>query len=224
MRASTVGAESGEQLTLGPEGVQPTVMVLHGFGDAPGDVADLARAVTPPGGSARLPKLRGSGLVPDDRGWSPAHLAGDVQATNQDLAAHAVVGYSYGGSIGAAYALILGPRRVKALVVLDQAFGAQPDRSEPEPWSEASDLLWHYDYTHQLIATARLGIPTLLVMGRNSHVVQQAESEAWLALEEPGLEVVVAPGNHRALVRPQSRALEIIADFLARTTPFTEEQ
>lgn len=193
MTTSVVGPNPGAPMTLGPKGVRPTVMVLHGFGDAPGDVADLARAVTPTGGSARLPKLRGSGLVPDDRGWSPAHLAGDVQASSQDLASHAVVGYSYGGSVAAAYALMLGPRRVKALVVLDQAFGAQPDRSEPEPWSQANDVLWHYDYTHQLIATARLGIPTLLVLGRDSHVVHPAETEAWLALKERGLEVVVAP-------------------------------
>ncbi len=222
--ASVMQSDLESPMILGPKGVRPTVMVLHGFGDTPGDVADLARAVTPAGASALLPKLRGSGLVPDDCGWSPAHLAGDIQASNQELGPHAVVGYSYGGSVAAPYALMLGPSRVRVLVVLDQAFGARSDRSEPEPWSQANDLLWHYDYTHQLIATARIGIPTLLILGKDSHVVQPAETEAWLALDEPGLEVVVAPGNHREIVYPQSQALVVVADFLARAIHHTEAQ
>lgn len=214
----TSAAPAAEDITLGDDRAEPTLVVLHGFGDEPADVTDLARAATPAGQSAFLPQLRGSGLVSDDRGWSPAHLVGDVHTACQGIGAHAVVGYSYGGTVAAAYALMLGPRRVTALVVVDQAFRAQPERGEPEPWTQASDLLWHYDYTHHLIATARLGIPTLLVLGRDSNVVPLAETEEWLALDEPGLEVVRVPGDHYGLVRPPSIALSVVADFFVRVT------
>lgn len=208
---------AASSLTTGE--AEPSIVALHGFGDEPADVASLAYAITPPGRSAYLPRMRGSGLVHDDLGWSPAHIVGDLHSDCLGLGRHSVVGYSYGGTIAALYALLMGPLRVSALIVVDQAFGAQPKRIEDEPWSLASDLLWHFDYTHHLVATARLGIPTLLVLGADSHVVPLDEAEAWLSMNEPGLEVVQVPGNHSDLIHPSGAGIREITQFLSRFTP-----
>lgn len=219
MRDGPPGAVAGGNWPLtgdviGDDAAAASLVVLHGFGDGPRDVLDLARELTPDGDSTFLPRMRGSELVHDDCGWAPAHHAGDLQRLCHSLGRHDVVGYSYGASIAAAYALAVGPDRVRALVLIDQAFGAQPEREVPEPWTEANDLLWDYDYSHQLLAAPRIGIPTLLIIGSGSHVVPPIEEARWVGTREEGLRVARVEGNHRELVTGRVTAAPTVRQFI----------
>lgn len=204
---------AGEILGDGSE--SPELIIVHGFGQHPSDMYELASRITAPGSRAFLPVMRGSGFRHDDAGWSPFHHAGDLQTACQELGPHHVVGYSYGASAAAAYAIGVGPRRVRSLVLIDQAFEAQPSRTEPPPWTEANDLLWHYDYSHHVALAAHLGIPVLFLIGKQSHVIPQPERARWRTASTPRLTVIEIDGDHGALVCDRASAAPYIADFIA---------
>lgn len=213
----------GNHLRVGKMSAKPDMVFLHGFGDNPSSLKGFAASIALDKYSAILPRMRSSRNEPDMIGWSPAHLAGDLQVICHPLACHYLIGYSYGGIIASTYALMVGASRLKGLIVVDQAFAPQYDRSEPEPWSVTSDLLWHYDYTHHLTMTAKLGIPTLLIVGSQSHVVPKAEVAWWENIQESQLSLKVLSDDHRGLVKPWSSAAEAIRNFIQGIESPTKE-
>ena len=131
-----------------------------------------------------------------------------------------MVGYSFGAIVASAYTTLVGPERVAALVILDQAFERRPDRVEADEWAETSYMKWQYDYRHHIIAAARLGIPVLLVFGAGSGVVTDTEKQFWQKAREPGLTVLVVPGTHRDLVRGEFNAVAVTSAFLAHAAAY----
>lgn len=197
------------------EGLSSAVYI-HGFGENGADIAEFAQRTVPPDHRAFIPTLRAHGDQPrPDWGYSPADFAADIQRTFTGIYRHMVVGYSFGAIVASAYTALIGPDRVTALVIIDQAFERRPDRVEADEWAEASYMKWQYDYRHHITSAARLGIPVLLVFGAGSEVVTDGEKRFWQAAREPGLKVEVVPGTHVDLVRGEFNAVAVTRAFLA---------
>jgi len=192
------------------------VIYLHGFGEDKHDLTELVGRTLPHRCAGWLPTLRGHGnQTRPGWGYTPGDLAADLQRSLTWSRQHVVVGYSFGAIVASAYALAVGPDRVKGLVVIDQAYECRPDRSEDGEWAEAVYMKWQYDYRHHLLGAAALGIPVLLVHGRESSVVTDEEKAFWATTDVPGMTTVTVGGKHVDLVHGPCTAAAVIAPFLA---------
>jgi pimeloyl-ACP methyl ester carboxylesterase len=188
---------------------------VHGFGEDKHALAGFARRTLPAGYSGWLPTLRAHGEAKrPEFGYTPGDFAADLQRTFTGIGRHHVIGYSFGGIVASAYALAVGPTRVSGLVVIDQAYERRPDRYEPGEWAEVTYMKWLFDYRHHLTGAARLGIPVLLVYGRDSPVVTAEEKQFWAAADITGLTVETADGTHQDLVHGPCTAAALTAAFL----------
>ncbi|MCM0622619.1 alpha/beta fold hydrolase [Nocardioides bruguierae] len=193
-----------------------TVAYLPGFADPVESLNDFVAATSVPSVAASIISLKGANPGQDSPGWTAADFAADVQRTYHGRAPLDIVGYSYGASVAAAAAVMLGPTVVRSLTLIDQAFFADPEAIEPGGfWREVSEMKWAYDQSHLVHAASSLGIPVLLVLGADSSVVSVPERTYWLDRVADNLEVVLVPGDHRALVSGPMTAAAAVLEHLS---------
>lgn len=200
---------------LGSDGPGP-LLFLHGFDEDKEALKELGSHLCPPGAEAVYPTLRGHGASPRPAwGYSPWDVAIDIQRIGDRLPADLdVVGFSYGALIGLLAAFILGPERVRSVVVLDQSFERNDSYVELDQWLEASFLQWHFDHRHVIDAVAGLGIPILFVVAERSDVVGSAERGRLRA--RAGVECRSLDTDHRGLLADLDRLLPVLHSFYAR--------
>ncbi|WP_030192325.1 alpha/beta fold hydrolase [Streptomyces sp. NRRL S-87] len=205
----------------GVRGAGAPLLLLHGLEDDRTQLRFLSDALCPEGEFALLPTLRDHPPSPAPAwGYSPLDYAADVHRITDRLTAPAhVIGYSYGALVALVHAVALGPTRVRSVVLLDQSLERRPARIEGGEWAESSFLKWEYDYTHLIGMLTAAGIPVLLVIPSESHVIPPAERAALLARRDPGFSCVVMPGVHADVVRPDGPVTSIIEEFYARYCP-----
>jgi hypothetical protein len=208
---------------LGGDGGPGSLLLLHGFDEDKGALKGLGSHLCPPGAEAVYPTLRGHGSSPRPPwGYSPWDVATDIQRIGDRLPVDLnVVGFSYGALIGLLAALILGPERVRSVVVLDQSFERNDSYVEFDEWLEASFLQWHFDHRHVLDAITVLGIPVLIVVAERSDVVGEAERERLQA--RAGVEYRSLDTDHCGLIADLDRLLPVLQAFYTRVGREREE-
>jgi pimeloyl-ACP methyl ester carboxylesterase len=198
-----------------------SMLLLHGFGDDKTQLRVLGEALCPLGALALYPSLRAHGDSPSPGwGYSPLDFVADLHRVVDVLPSpFHVVGYSYGALLGVLAAVVLGPDRVRSVVVLDQAFASWPDRYRADEWAEARFLNWAYDYRHCFDVLRALRIPVLTVIARHSHVVPEAEREWLLARSGDGFRSHIVDTDHRGLVRDWPGLRPLVEDFYTSHLP-----
>lgn len=158
-------------------GAAGPLLLLHGFDEDKRALRELGSRLCLRGQEAFYPTLRGHGQSPRPPwGYSPWEVAADIQRVGDRLPVDLnVIGYSYGGLIAALVTLILGPKRVASLAILDQSFERNDGDVEFDDYLEASFLQWHFDHRHVLDAITALGIPIFIAVAEQSSVVNEAE-------------------------------------------------
>ncbi|MBM7167720.1 alpha/beta fold hydrolase [Streptomyces sp. G44] len=210
----------------GVPGAGAPLLLLHGLEDDRDRLRFLSDALCGEGRIALLPTLRDHHPSPAPVwGYSPLDYAADVHRLTDVLPSPAhVIGYSYGALVGLVYAAVMGPGRVRSLVLLDQSLERRPHRIEGGPWAESSFLKWEYDYTHLLDMVTAAGIPVLMVVPRDSHVLPEAERAALLARRHPLFSCVLMDGAHADVVRPDGPVTSVIEEFYAQYCPAPLEE
>ncbi|MFF7361827.1 alpha/beta fold hydrolase [Streptomyces sp. NPDC008125] len=205
----------------GVRGTGSPLLLLHGLGDDRDQLRFLSDALCSEGEIALLPTLRDHPSSPAPAwGYSPLDYAADVHRVSDVLSAPAhVIGYSYGALVGLVHAVAMGPARVRSLVLLDQSLERRPQRIEGGEWAESSFLKWEWDWTHLLGMLTAAGIPVLMVVPRDSHVIPEHERAALLARRDPLFSCVLVDGVHADVVRPDGPVLPVIEDFYAQHCP-----
>ncbi|MFI5634122.1 alpha/beta fold hydrolase [Streptomyces sp. NPDC051664] len=205
----------------GVRGTGSPLLLLHGLGDDRAQLRFLSDALCSEGEIALLPTLRDHPSSPAPAwGYSPLDYAADVHRVSDVLPSPAhVIGYSYGALVGLVHAVAMGPARVRSLVLLDQSLERRPQRIEGGEWAESSFLKWEYDYTHLLGMLTAAGIPVLMVVPRDSHVIPETERAALRARRDPLFSCVLMDGVHADVVRPDGPVTSLIEDFYAQYCP-----
>lgn len=190
-----------------------SMLLLHGFGDGKDRLRPLGDALCPLGATAVYPSLRAHGGSPAPAwGYSPLEFAADLQRIFDALPRPLhVVGYSYGALVAAVLAVVLGPRLIGSVALLDQSFESVPERYEADEWAEASFLKWAYDYSHLLAAATGLDIPVLSVIASGSRTVPAEERARRAACRHPLLFSALADGTHTSFLT--NHAADLLADF-----------
>jgi pimeloyl-ACP methyl ester carboxylesterase len=207
-------------LVRGPGGGGPQArgsrLLLHGFGGDKHQLRALGDAFPQEDGMISMyPSLRAHGASPKPPwGYSVLDFAADVHRVADLLPAPIdLIGYSYGALVGAVSALTWGVDLVRSLTVIDQSFEGDPAQYVKDEWAEGSYLRWMYRYAGML---ERLGIPVLLLTGRDSPMVSSAERDRLLARCGPRLEVAAVPGTHATCLDDPAALAALIKGFHER--------
>src|ERR1700678_1042852 len=212
------------------------LLLLHGLGEDKSSLQPLGDLLCPAGSVAVYPSLRAHGASPKPAwGYSPWDFTADLQRIAGALPDRLhLVWFSYGALVAAAFAVALGPHRVRSLVLLDQSFEACPwkaiagsDGEDFRPEEvfrrELVYLKWGFDHRHLLSMAAAAGIPTLTVLARRSHVVSPSERRRRLLAGSSQRQMVrVLDTDHRGLVSDVSRLAALLEDFYRRTEQVEE--
>jgi pimeloyl-ACP methyl ester carboxylesterase len=225
---------NGIELYYEVQGVGPPVLLIPGLG---ADVRLFSGVASALAGTRRVvafdPRGAGRSAKPDSPYSIPA-MAGDAAGLldHLDIEEATVIGYSMGGRI--ALGLVLDHRRLVGRLILaatsarppgETTFGRRwfamevlsriplPKSIDPQPrfaFERQRQASRAFDCTDRL---GQITVPTLVLHGRNDHIVPVRLAEE-LADDIPGARLVTVPGGHLSLaIRHQRRFADEIRAF-----------
>lgn len=203
-----------------------TVVCLHGLGPSGPAVFDDAVAAWSSRFDVRVPPFPGFADEPvaSREGFVPSALARRVEAL-VEVERFAVVGFSWGGTVGARIA----PERLRALVLVDVGYQSYPD--EPESYEQLLER--HADaegVAPEVVAGALAGIaleplqealprladvPILLLAATEPHVERREQDLARFRELAPQAEVEVCAGAGHDVLNTAPHAVARVAEWLA---------
>jgi len=202
-----------------------TVVCLHGLGPAGPSVFDEAASRWRGEFDVRVPTFPGIAGEPavDRKDYLPSVLARRVEAT-VDAERFAVVGFSWGGVVGARIA----PARLAALVLVDIGYQSHP--GEPPTYEELLERHAGVEFTTPAVAAAatagvdaepvrdmlpRLAdVPILLLVATVPRVDRRAADVAAFRALAPHAEVHTLDGAEHDVLGTTPAAIDLVGAWL----------